>query len=217
MPLDPLNDAFKTAPLEETNEGGRFVDRSANVMGAELPFLVSSVSAVDYDRDGLLDVYLSTYAFETLLLEREERGLFSPKACLPEFLPAADAAELYGLYSAAESHLIRNCPGPPNVLLRNRGGHYLTFASGDVWVKGGTNVPENLLGYSGFDNTPSGRHSYPSHAADWNPGDPDWNGGAGRAIVGLLNSLSTAGANSINGIPLTTSNNNNNRAWGGIR
>ena len=41
------------------NEDGRFVDRSAELVDGPLPALVSSVSAVDYDGDGLLDLYVS--------------------------------------------------------------------------------------------------------------------------------------------------------------
>ena len=31
--------------------------------------------------------------------------------------------------------------------------HYLKFRDGPYWIKGGTDSPENLLGYAGFDNT----------------------------------------------------------------
>ena len=34
---------------------------------------------------------------------------------------------------------------PDKGLLKNRGDHYLTFASGTPWVKGGPNIPENFL------------------------------------------------------------------------
>ncbi|MEO1086194.1 MAG: DUF5060 domain-containing protein, partial [Acidobacteriota bacterium] len=40
---------------------------------------------------------------------------------------------------------------PDRGLIKNRGGHYLSEADGDPWVKGGPNIPENLLGYVGFD------------------------------------------------------------------
>ena len=43
------------------NEGGVFVDRTATHVDVALPYLVASVSAADYNGDGLLDVYLSTY------------------------------------------------------------------------------------------------------------------------------------------------------------
>ncbi len=43
------------------NENGRFVDKSDSHVGVQLPYLVSAVSAADYNGDGLLDVYLGTY------------------------------------------------------------------------------------------------------------------------------------------------------------
>ena len=98
--------------------------------------------------------------------------------------------------------------------LRNTGQHYLCFPDGTPWLKGGTNSPENFLGYAGFDGAqdaggfPLGRdflHRYPSHEADWNPGDPDWSSGgnpnAGRGIIGALNYLASEGVNSIYFLP----------------
>ena len=48
------------------NENGHFVDRSQSLVDGDLPALVTSVSAADYNGDGLLDVYLSTYAANML-------------------------------------------------------------------------------------------------------------------------------------------------------
>jgi len=88
-------------------------------------------------------------------------------------------------------------------LIKNRGHHYLTYGgSGDVWIKGGPNIPENFLGYDAFDNTPNAGHSFPSHAADWNAGDPTWNGGQGKEIIGAINYISSTGANSIYFLPM---------------
>jgi len=89
------------------NEGGRFVDRSSTLVDVPLPALVSSVSAVDYDGDGLLDVYLSTYAIDEDLQE--------------DFLPPAAYQEIQRRWKDG-GHLFRNRPGPPNVLLKNLGG-----------------------------------------------------------------------------------------------
>ncbi|MCB9667056.1 MAG: DUF5060 domain-containing protein [Myxococcales bacterium] len=89
------------------------------------------------------------------------------------------------------------------------GGHYLHTADGKYWLKGGTNSPENFLGYAGFDNTVNqpggatddgledGVHHYPEHKADWRDGDPDWNQGNGKAIIGAVNYLADMGINSI--------------------
>lgn len=92
------------------NENGRFIDRSLDLVNDPLPALTSSVSAVDYDRDGLLDLYISTFAaalhpIETLV-----------------FLDQLDGARLWALKASGEDHVIKNRFGPPNVLLRNQGG-----------------------------------------------------------------------------------------------
>jgi CubicO group peptidase (beta-lactamase class C family) len=74
--------------------------------------------------------------------------------------------------------------------------HYLKFASGPYWIRGGTDSPENFLAYAGFDRTPPS-HRYAAHIADWRPGDPDWGDGKGRGIIGAVNYLASHGANSI--------------------
>ena len=109
-----------------------------------------------------------------------------------------------GVFTVAESDKSgEDFRAPAKGLLRNAGGHYLSFAgSGATWVKAGMNIPENLLAYVGFDNTPNAGHGFASHAQDWSPGDPDWNGGAGRAIVGALNYIATTGGNSVYFLPM---------------
>ncbi|MEO0586468.1 MAG: DUF5060 domain-containing protein [Planctomycetota bacterium] len=113
------------------------------------------------------------------------------------------------------------------------GGHYLqTLGDEKYWIKTGVDSPENPLGYLGFDNTTSqngrgpnynsdfggnayGRlHQFPTHRADWNPGDPDWQrdpsdpvpGSSGdrdgRNLIGALNYLSSVGANSLYFLPM---------------
>ena len=94
------------------NEGGRFVDRSAELIDGPLPALVSSVSAVDYDGDGLLDLYLSTYA----------AGMRVPSQMQMAYLPGMDGLELWQFRLSDENHVMTNRFGPPNVLLRNQGG-----------------------------------------------------------------------------------------------
>ena len=41
-----------------------------------------------------------------------------------------------------------------------------------------------------------GLHRYGPHESDWNPGDPDWDSGAGRGIIGALNYLESVHVNS---------------------
>lgn len=81
------------------------------------------------------------------------------------------------------------------------GKHYLKFHDGPYWLKGGNDSPEDLLAYSGFDNTPRAGHEYREHMQDWNPGDPDWNNGAGKGIVGFLNYMAAEHVNSIYFMP----------------
>ncbi len=77
------------------------------------------------------------------------------------------------------------------------GDHYLRFSgTGEVFLKGGANSPENFLAYSGFDGT-TPRHHYSPHAGDFTAGDPDWNAGAGQNIIGALNYLASEQMNSV--------------------
>jgi len=70
--------------------------------------------------------------------------------------------------------------------------------SSTYWLKTGSNSPENLFGYSGFDNVvdqgglPQGIiHDYAPHIVHWGVGDPDWGTNDGKGIIGLLNYLGT--------------------------
>lgn len=117
---------------------GRFVDRSSDAaLAAPLPSLVSSVSAVDYDGDGWLDVYVSTYAAQMVVVERtaQVRAARSGQAVaptlLPEHLREPDARELYTRALAADAHMYLSLPGPPNVLLRNTGDGHFVPVDGD--------------------------------------------------------------------------------------
>ena len=125
------------------NEEGTFVDRS-KLVDAPLPYLVSSVSASDVDRDGVLDVYLSTYAAATIQ-EELEVSTASPitrsvadkaKTLLSGFLTPEQSRHM-GEFFASDANLIRNRPGPPNALLQNRGKGRLHLAGDEhpltVW------------------------------------------------------------------------------------
>ncbi len=96
------------------NERGRFVDRSDELVDGPLPAFASAVSAVDYDNDGLLDLYVSTYAAG---LTTDE-----PSRKWASYLPSGDAEELIRLRETSEHHVVLNRFGPPNVVLRNLGG-----------------------------------------------------------------------------------------------
>ena len=96
-------------------------------------------------------------------------------------------------------------------LLKYVGEHYLKFAgSGEYYLKGGADSPENFLAYDDFDGTydasaDSGSYKdvgtfirkYAPHVRDWRPGDPTWKGGRGKGIIGALNYLASEGMNSV--------------------
>jgi hypothetical protein len=95
-----------------------------------------------------------------------------------------------------------------NGMLRYVGKHFLQYAgSKRYFVMAGTQSPENFLAYYQFDNTrdfrgqkglpyPDQLHHYDPHVRDWKPGDPSWQGGKGKGIIGALNYLASKGMNS---------------------
>ncbi len=96
-------------------------------------------------------------------------------------------------------------------MLRYVGQHYLEFAgSGERFLKGGADSPENFLAYAEFDDTfdadaGSGSyqkvgtfiHRYAPHVRDWRPRDPTWKNGKGKGIIGMLNYLASKRMNSV--------------------
>ena len=105
---------------------------------------------------------------------------------------------------------------PNHGLIKNRGHHYLTYAGGDVFLKGGPDIPENFFGFDGFDNTPSAGHDFDQHVQDWNPGDPDWDdddadsiADDGRGIIGALNYVAAEGGNVIYFLPMNVGGDGN--------
>lgn len=114
---------------------------------------------------------------------------------------ANNAGKAANLTNAGGTMTVEPCdPSAPGFLKWGRleyvGGHYLKFRNGPYWIRGGTDSPENLLAYAGFDNTPASHH-YADHASDWRDGDPDWNNGRGKAIIGAINSLADQQVNSL--------------------
>jgi hypothetical protein len=96
-------------------------------------------------------------------------------------------------------------------LLRYSGGHHLQYAgTGEYYLKGGADSPENFLAYDEFDDTRDADadsasykktglfiHRYQPHVKDWRSGDPTWKGGKGKGIIGALNYLAGKGVNSV--------------------
>jgi hypothetical protein len=81
--------------------------------------------------------------------------------------------------------------------LRYVGKHQLQFAqTGEYFLKGGADSPENFLAFGDFDGTPA-KHAYAPHSGDWSTGDPVWKGSKGKNIIGALNYLAGKGMNSV--------------------
>ena len=87
-------------------------------------------------------------------------------------------------------------------LLRYVGRRYLQFAgSGEYFLKAGADAPETLLGYADFDNTIAGKpvkvplKTWSPHLNDWREGDPTWQDGKGKGLIGAINYLSGKGCN----------------------
>lgn len=140
------------------NEDGHFVDRTGTLVAGELPSLVTSVSAADYNGDGLLDIYLSTYAanMQDDELRNEGPPRQNPEApgLLTDFLPESTAVALQNRLENLTYHRHLNNYGPPNLLLVNRGGSFET-------------APEN-------EQVAAWRHTYQASWSDFDhDGDPD--------------------------------------------
>ena len=113
-------------------------------------------------------------------------------------------------------------------LLRYLGKRYLQFAeSGEYFLKGGADSPENFLAYADFDDTfDAGElkregeaagdkflHRYEPHVQDWQSGDPTWKNGKGKGIVGALNYLASKGMNSVYFIPYNIDGGDGKDVW----
>ncbi|TFH28082.1 MAG: DUF5060 domain-containing protein, partial [Bacteroidia bacterium] len=96
----------------------------------------------------------------------------------------------------------------------NGGKGYFKFQGTDeIWIKNGADSPENFLAFQDFDQTlrfslksvfregeanPDIQiHSYEPHLSDWKEGDPTWQNGNGKGIIGALNYLQSVGVNSV--------------------
>ena len=78
---------------------------------------------------------------------------------------------------------------------------YLQFDNGEWYLKSGIDSPENILAYSGFDSTYTADGNdfvkdFTPHVQDWVSGDPSWQNGKGKGIIGAVNYLSSQGINS---------------------
>lgn len=70
-------------------------------------------------------------------------------------------------------------------------------ATGEPFLKGGADSPENLLAFADFDQT-TPTHAYAPHVDDWDPGDPTWGSPPrGHGLIGALDYLAGRGMNAV--------------------
>jgi hypothetical protein len=81
--------------------------------------------------------------------------------------------------------------------------NYLQFAeTGEYFLKVGADAPENLFAYEDFDGDfKTDGHkdqfikNWEPHLKDWQLGDPTWQNGKGKGLIGAINYLSSKGMN----------------------
>jgi hypothetical protein len=95
-------------------------------------------------------------------------------------------------------------------LLQYVGKHHLRFAeTGEYFLKCGADAPENFLAYAEFDGDfkTDGQKdnlikTWEPHIKDWMPGDPTWQDGKGKGIIGAVNYLAMQGMNVFSFLPM---------------
>lgn len=115
--------------------------------------------------------------------------------------------------STGEFNVVPSDKKNPDFRARGRlkvsNGYFQFQDSGDYWLKGGADSPENFLAYDDFDgtyrmttsnkdgeaSTTEKIHAYAPHLNDWQEGDPTWKNGKGKSLIGALNYLSSKGMN----------------------
>ncbi|NJC27497.1 DUF5060 domain-containing protein [Neolewinella antarctica] len=98
------------------------------------------------------------------------------------------------------------------------GRQYPVWAeTGEIFFKCGTDAPENLLSYADFDGTfhDDGFRdelvkTWEPHLRDWNAGDPTWQDGKGKALIGAVNYLASEGLNSFSFLTLNIAGDDEN-------
>ncbi len=123
------------------NENGRFVDRT-DTLDLTLPNMVIPITISDYNNDGLLDVYLSTYVNAYLPAvflanERTKRETGVYRDTFP-WLDKETARDVLAR-NRENGHPVSHAYGPPNWLLVNRGQGRFERAA-DAGVEGQFNT-----------------------------------------------------------------------------
>ena len=95
-------------------------------------------------------------------------------------------------------------------LLQYVGKHHLRFAgTGEYFLKCGADAPENFLAYKDFDGDFKSDgikdnliKDWAPHIKDWKKGDPTWQNGKGKGMIGAINYLASEGMNVFSFIPM---------------
>lgn len=124
---------------------------------------------------------------------------------------AADGAE--GSFEITESDKAGEDFRGKGRIINGGEGYFVFQETGEPWIKNGADSPENFLAYADFDQTSrfslkeevregeadpkKSLHRYEPHVPDWKEGDPTWQNGKGKGMIGALNYLSSKGVNSV--------------------
>jgi len=103
-------------------------------------------------------------------------------------------------------------------LLQYVGQRYLRFAgTGEYFLKAGADAPENFLAYQDFDGDfKTDGHkdqfikTWEPHIRDWRPGDPTWQDGKGKGMIGAINYLASKGMNVFSFLPMNVKGDDQN-------
>ena len=95
---------------------------------------------------------------------------------------------------------------------------YLQFAeTGEYFLKAGADAPENLLAYADFDgNFKTDGHkddlvkTWKPHIKDWKTGNPSWQDGKGKGLIGAINYLADKEMNAFSFLPLNIAGDDRN-------
>lgn len=95
---------------------------------------------------------------------------------------------------------------------------YLQFAeTGEYFLKAGVDAPENIFAYADFDGdfkTDGHKDNFikkwEAHVADWKTGDPSWQNGKGKGLIGALNYLAAKGLNAFSFLTLNIAGDDRN-------
>ena len=115
------------------NESGVFSPAPELTKKVDLPYMVSSISAADFNKDGLLDIYFCTYS----PIEGNHSNILRDGNQWPKhFLSTIEQVDFEEKRKTAHPYL--NMVGPPNVLLENQGDQFRISKHGfdvECWRK----------------------------------------------------------------------------------